>query len=194
MSVQPLFAVGYMDITSLIAQAQSGDAKAFGDLYDIFAQRIFRYIFMKVKNREQAEDILQEVFVKSWKALPKFKLENSNFSAWLYRIATNSINDYYRKIYRHPETLEINEEIDIASSGNAHDLTEHNFNQQYVRSVLGRLPTQYRIVLELRFIQEFSVKETAEILKKSKVGVRLLQHRALKKLREQLKENYVLDF
>lgn len=178
-----------MDNLDLVKKCQKGDTTAFAELYDIFSEKIFRYIKLKIQNPAQAEDILQETFVKAWQALPKFKLDGGNFNAWLYKIAGNAINDYFRKIYRSPEALELDEHANIAAPGSLAREIESLVDMENVRRALNLLPLISRQVLELRFIQEFSIKETADILGKSGLAVRLIQHRGLKHLKLLIKED-----
>jgi RNA polymerase sigma-70 factor (ECF subfamily) len=173
----------------LIHKAQDGDKQAFAELYDKFADKIFRFVLLKVGAREQTEDILQETFIKAWQSLPKYEIEGGNFSAWLYKIAGNTVTDYYRKMYRRPETLELNENIDIAAPNLIADQLELKADIETLKQCINQLPATYRQVLELRFVQDFSIKETASILRKSNLAVRLLQHRALKQLRDILQNN-----
>jgi len=175
-----------METNELVAKVKSGDSEAFGQIYDVFAQRIFRYIRVKVQNRPEAEDILQEVFVKAYRGLDTLKMEDLNFSAWLYRIASNTINDHFRKKYRTPEIVGIDEHFDIAGKVSVYKEAETHSDAEQVMSALEDLPEQYKQVLELRFIQDFSLSEIAVILKKSNLSVRLLQHRALKKVKKLL--------
>jgi RNA polymerase sigma-70 factor, ECF subfamily len=173
-----------MDIAKLIQEARQGNSAAFGEIYDLFADRIFRYIRLKVQDPSQAEDILQEVFVKSWQGLPTLRLEGLNFNAWIYKIAGNTVNDHFRKLYRSPQTFELDENINMASPDKADREIISQQDRQAITQALAALPVQYRQVLELRFIQEFSISETADVLGKSNLAVRLLQHRALVQLRK----------
>lgn len=166
----------------LVAKMQQGDQASFSALYDIFADRIYKYIRIKVGSTEEAEDILQEVFVKVWQSCRSLKLDGLNFSAWVYRIAGNTINDYYRKSYRRPQTVSLDPEIDIVGSDNATNAAKQSFDEKEIQASLKQLSKEYKQVIELRFFQDFSIEETASIMGKSKVGVRVLQYRALKKL------------
>src|SRR5437762_5038793 len=96
-----------MDINNLILKAKQGNAEAFGQIYDQFVRRIFKFVRLKIQNQQEAEDIVQETFVKAYKGLANLKMENLNFSAWLYRIAYNTVNDHFRKKYRTPEIMAI---------------------------------------------------------------------------------------
>ena len=82
----------------IIEQAVQGDKQAFGQLYEIYAERIFRYLSFRTGSMEVAEDLLCEVFLKAWDALPRFGLTNKDhhFKAWLYKIAHNALIDHYR--------------------------------------------------------------------------------------------------
>jgi RNA polymerase sigma-70 factor, ECF subfamily len=182
-----------MVLDDLLTKAKQGDTAAFGEIYDIFAERIFRYIKIKVKNQQQAEDLLQDIFYKAWIGIKSLSLENLNFSAWLYKVANNTINDYYRKVYRTPVMVEINE--NLAQQENLYYTDRFNFNDiEIVRESMERLPVQYKQVLELRFIQEFSLDETAKTLGRTNLAVRLLQHRALKKLQTVIKKRYGVEY
>ena len=179
----------------LVKQSKSGDKQAFGRLYDEFADRIFRYIKAKINSTQQAEDILQEVFLKAWANINQFELrEDANFSAWLYRIATNAIYDYFRRIYRKPEALELNEQIDKPSAQNLQKEIADKLETEVVYKALEQLPGNYRAILELRFVQGFSVEETAKILGKSNTASRILQFRALKAIRKILPNNNDLQY
>ena len=92
-----------MDITELVIQIQAGNTDAFSKVYDLYADRIFRYIRLKVSDQQSAEDILQDVFIKVWANCGSLKIQDMKFSAWVYKIASNTVNDFYRKKYRRPE-------------------------------------------------------------------------------------------
>lgn len=175
------------DLSELIAQAQEGRTEAFGRIFDHFSQPIFRFIRAKVQGKEQAEDLLQETFIKAWRGLPTYRPQGGSFSGWLYRIALNTVTDHYRKAARSVQTVEIMENVDVPATENQEQLLDSSLDAELLRGFLEKLPEKYRLVLELRFISDLSIKETAEILKKSELAIRVLQHRALKKLRQSAK-------
>lgn len=181
-----------METNQLVRQAKNGDSEAFGRLYDSFAQRIFKYIRLKIQNRQEAEDILQDVFVKAYNGLGGLKLEDLNFNAWLYRIAGNTINDYFRKKYRTPDMVSIDETFDLPSKVSVQKEVEIKSDMETLQKAFTGLPPLYKQVLELRFLQEFSLGEIAKILNKSNLSVRLLQYRALKKVSVILKNSHDL--
>lgn len=173
-----------MDINELVKLAKNGEANAFGELYDLFANKIFKFIKLKIQNPEEAEDVLQEVFIKAYKGLGKLKLEDLNFNAWLYRVASNTINDKFRKKYRTPEIVNIDETFDIADKYSLQEEVQVKSDMESLQIVFNKLPELYKQVLELRFIEEMSLEEIAKILNKSNLSIRLIQFRALKKVRE----------
>lgn len=170
------------ELTKLIRQAANGDEEAFGRIYDEFAEALYKFVKFKVTDQEQAEDILQDVFIKAWKGIPGLTLTDLNFSAWLYTVAGNTVNDYFRRVYRRPQTVTLSPDFEIASPHDTSKATETAINTKHLHAALDKLSPDYKQVLELRFIQEFSVEETARILAKTTVGTRVLQYRALKKL------------
>lgn len=181
-----------MDITSLIAKSAQGDQEAFGQLYDCFAQRIFRYVRIKIQNREEAQDVVQEVFTKAFVGIKHLDQKDLNFTAWLYKVASNTINDHFRKKYSHPDPVEINESIDVQDGTSLLEEVSVNSDLEIVRTAFKQLPVIYRQVLELRFFQDLTLAEVAIALNKSNLAVRILQHRALKKVQALLKDKYDL--
>ena len=177
-----------IDLSEFITQAQAGQADSFGRLYDHFSQPIFRFIRAKVQGNEQAEDLLQETFIKAWRGLPTYRPQGGSFSGWLYRIALNAVTDYYRKTGRSVQTVEIMENVDLPAAENQEQILDSAFDAENLRGLLNQLSEKYRIVLELRFLSDLSIQETAETLGKSELAVRVLQHRALKKLRQSAKK------
>jgi len=82
------------DDEQFIKQVKNGDAEAFGKLYDQYAEVIFRYVYSHLENRLDAEDLTEEIFLRAWRALPKYDERGLPFSAFLFRIARNSLIDY----------------------------------------------------------------------------------------------------
>lgn len=171
------------DISELLSRARAGDQQAFAEIYDSFAQKIFKFISLKIQNRQEAEDVLQDVFIKAYKGLPSLNMARLNFSAWLYKVAGNTINDYFRSKYRKPEPLGIDENFDAADRRSLAKEISAKWDWQIVQTAFNELPVLYKQVLELRFIQNFSPEETARILGKTNLSIRLIQFRALKKLK-----------
>lgn len=166
-----------MEELDAIKQAKQGDENAFAFLFNMFSDRIYRFISYKVNVVAEREDILQDVFVKAWKGLPKYRVEELNFSAWLYKIALNSIIDFYRKQARKPESVELMDDAAVTTDHDNQDST------LMIDKVFKELNPDYKTVLELRYIQGFELDEIAQVLDKTNLAVRLLVHRALKQSR-----------
>ena len=146
-----------------------GDDKAFDLLLSRTQTKLFTYIMFVVRDREVANDIFQETFVKVITKLQQHKYTNSGkFGAWLVRIAHNVIMDWYRE-QKSEKIVEANEENDLSNLGGCevHDLNVENqyVNEQVMRDVrkmMNMLPPTQREVVFMRFYQEMSFKEIAE--------------------------------
>ena len=169
------------------------DPEAFTKLYDIYAKRIYSFVFFKVSNREEAEDITSEVFLKAWRYInEKKKIES--FSGLLYRLARNCVVDLYRSRSRQKEPLSIDTEINI-EIGDAgkwqKDLGDELINKLEMQKIvlaLQKMKQEYREVVTLRYVDELEVSEIAEITGKGHIAIRVTLHRGLKKLKELLNE------
>ena len=171
----------------LIQKAQRGDPHAFGDLYDIHAPVIFRYLFAHLDSRMDAEDLTGEVFLKAWQSLPKYIERGVPFLAFLFRIAHNVLVDHYRQNNR-LESKSPDEMDGYRVEGTAEpvDVIGNQMEHQQILRVLSRLRPDYQSVLSLRFISELSPEETSQVMKRSVGAIRVLQHRALAALREEI--------
>lgn len=169
------------EIQKLVAQAKQGDADSFGRLYDSLSQPIYNFLLARLRHRQQAEDLLQTVFLKIWHNLNSYKpTRRAKFSTWAFQIANFTLIDHWRTR---------KETVDISIAENLINFSQNPVQYEkydYLLQAMGRLPSDYQTVLELRFRQDLSVAEVAEIMNKSQVGVRVLQHRAIKALRTEL--------
>ena len=164
------------------------DTEAFGELYNIYVVKIYRFVYFKVSTTEEAQDITSETFLKTWEYLNKEE-QIENFKALLYKIARNLVIDFYRKRSQAGIlTVETEDELENLSSEIIEDVsirqTEVKLEIQEIEKNLRKLKDEYREVIILKFIEGFSTGEIAKILEKPKSNVRVLTHRALKTLRE----------
>ncbi len=173
-----------METNQLALLAKNGDLAAFEELYNSFAKRIFFHIRKKIQNYQDAEDVLQEVFIKSYKALPYLRPGEINFSGWLYTIANNAINDQLRKKYSRPDVISIDEGFDLPDNKSLQKTMQTESDLETARSCFKYLSARYRKVLELRFFKQLSVGEVAKVLNKNTLAVRVLQYRARKRLKQ----------
>jgi RNA polymerase sigma-70 factor, ECF subfamily len=163
-----------------IKKAIQGDMQAYGRLYSLYVDRIFRYIFFQVGDRMTAEDITEEVFLKSWRSIASCKGKEQTFSAWLYRIAHNHLIDTFRKNRRSVplETVELPDEASHES-----DL-EDKLDLQQVLEEVRKLPEPQKQVILLKYLDDRDNEEIGRIMGKRQGAVRALQMRALINLRE----------
>ncbi|TET38686.1 MAG: sigma-70 family RNA polymerase sigma factor [Dehalococcoidia bacterium] len=165
----------------LIEQAAKGDAQSFARLYDLNVDRVYRHIFYRVSDIGVAEDLTQEVFLKGWQALHRYKRTGSPFVAWLLTIAHNLVIDHYRARKR-----ETSLEASILPSDSAttpQQIAEVRWEQRELERAIMQLRPEQQLVIVLRFIDGFEYSEIAALLRKSEGAVRVIQHRALKELR-----------
>jgi RNA polymerase sigma-70 factor (ECF subfamily) len=173
----------------LIKSAILGEAEAFGLLYDRYQPQIYRFIYLKVSHREEAEDLTHQVFLKSWENIADYESSGFPFSSWLYRIARNQTIDYYRTKKSHL-SLESEEELKMEDGGESLiKLSDDSISLEKIRKAIGFLSDDQQNVIILRFIEDLSPKEAAEIMNRTEGAVKLLQHRAINKLKEILKND-----
>ncbi|MFC1847044.1 RNA polymerase sigma factor [Chloroflexota bacterium] len=170
------------DIELLIDGAVKGNADDFGQLYDLCIERVYRHVYYRVGNTKDAEDLTQQVFINAWKAISRYKKTASPFIAWLMRISHNLVIDYYRK---KKDTIYFDYEWEIKDSySNPERKTEEHFEQRQLRKVILRLPYKQQQVILMSFIEGFTYAEIAAALSKKEGTIRVILHRALKKMRQ----------
>ncbi len=174
------------NVNYLVEKAIGGDAEAFGGLYDIYINRIYQHVYYRIGNKDDTEDITQQVFIKAWKAIKGYKITSKPFIAWLLRITQNLIIDFYRvkKVTKYIET-----ESEIPRSPESPQrLAESEYDQKLLRGIISKLPHEQQQVIMMKFLEGFSYKEISFSLQKSEGAIRVIQHRALKKMRTLLEE------
>ena len=177
----------------LVRQAQK-TPDAFAKLYDQYYPKIFGYALRRTANLEAAQDLTSETFFNALSKLWQFHWRNISFSSWLYKIATNEINQYFRKTeYKKSASLEELQEQGFEPVS-PHDpeselIEAQDQLKQYqdfleIQVKIVRLPAKYQEVIALRFFEQKQIKEIAEILGKKEGTIKSLLHRAVEKLRE----------
>jgi RNA polymerase sigma-70 factor (ECF subfamily) len=171
---------------------QRVDTDAFEQVYDFYVSRIFRFIFLKIGNKENAEDLTSETFMRFWAYVRKEKINRESAEPILYKIARNLIIDFYRK--KEIITMQIDEAIANQISDEQQNFINRMINREEIREIMDALKEikdEYQEIIILRFVEELGIDEIAEITGKSKGSVRVLSHRALKSLEKvmKLKEN-----
>jgi RNA polymerase sigma-70 factor (ECF subfamily) len=170
------------EIVELVNSAARGDIEAFGRLYSIFMDRIYRYALYQVRDKMTAEDITEEVFLKAWKAIKTCKGKGKTFSSWIYRIAHNHIINTRRNFnkisYRDMEKADLSPDQSL--------VFEMSSDQQELLDTIAELPQNQAQVITLKFIEGFDNREISKILGKSEGAVRIMQLRALTALRQKI--------
>lgn len=166
-------------LKQLVERAKNYDSEAFGQLYDMYFDKVFGYAYYKVGNRYEAEDIAEQVFLRALESISGFEWRGIPFSAWLFRIASNLVVDYYRS--NKYKMVDIGEEADLALD-DSHD-PEHTvlkeLDRKEVVSAIRSLTDEQQQVIILRFIVGLSNEEVAKAINKNIGAVKALQHRAI---------------
>lgn len=170
----------------LVKQAVSGDQTAFTQLYNANFDRIYRYIYTKVRSQAEAEDLTQDVFIKALEAIGSYKWRDLPFAAWLFKIARNTVIDHVRKLSRE-KRVEF-DEAHLATVEDPVEMSERQFEVEQLKMALEKLPEAQREVATLRFIAQLSIAETAKALGKSEGTIKALQFNATMALRRALGE------
>ena len=168
------------DETVLVRKAKSGNAEAFGELYDAYVERVYRYIYFRVTDDQTTEDITSQVFLKAWEHLDRYKPGGSPFIAWLYTIARNAVIDHYRT---RKQTVPLEDIGALAVEGEAlDDRMERLFDLRALRASLQQLTEEQQQVLQLKFMARLTTEEVARLMGKREGAIRALQMRALQTL------------
>jgi RNA polymerase sigma-70 factor (ECF subfamily) len=167
---------------NLALRAGKGDAAAFGALYDRYVEAVYRYVFYRVRNDADAEDLVSDVFMRALRAIPRYEPRVA-FLAWLYRIARNAVIDRARR-----SRTQISFEDALAHPG-ADQVVEPDAtilalsDKEAVRAALAKLTPLQQEVIVLRFVEGYSTHEIADLVGKREGTVRGIQFRALEALR-----------
>lgn len=171
---------------TLIRQA-CNDREAFARLYRMHYETVFRYCSRRLFNRHTAEDVTSTVFFKVMRTIGSFEGDSNGFRSWLYRIATNAVNDHLRTARRRAEAVK------AIAQGRSSDLAratgldhKRHGDDLPVKQALLCLKPKYQTVITLHFFEELKLVEIAEILGKNPATIRSQLARALSKLRSKL--------
>jgi RNA polymerase sigma-70 factor (ECF subfamily) len=184
-----------MEDRKLVELAQEGSEEAFSELVRLYQSKVFSMALNFTRDRETADDLSQEIFLKAYLALPKFRF-GSEFGTWLYRVALNHVRDFLRKKGKVKEvSLEEIGEIPISDDGveKREKEREEERTKRLLHAHVETLPVKYRIVLTLRDIQGLSYDEISRVLKVSSGTVDSRLHRARKMLRKKLVPHLSLE-
>lgn len=168
-------------LEELVKQASSGDETAFGQLYDLYFDKIFRFVYWRVNHQQTAEDLVAETFIRVWGKIAEIADERA-FNGWVFQIARNLVIDHYRvrKITVNIDTLENVLEYE----DNIIEQTNLGFDQKKFLEALKQLPPDQQTVIKLKFLDELENSEIAKLLNKPEGTVRVIQHRGIQQLKK----------
>jgi len=155
------------------------DARGVRALYEQHVTPIYRFIYSKVGNREEAEDLTSQVFVKAIRGIDADR-DTESIQSWLFQVARTTVADHWRGFYR-LRTDSLDDLLLAGWEAPTHEATPVTDAEERVERILNRLPQRYRDVLTCRFLLNYSVRETAESMHLSEANVKVLQFRALKR-------------
>jgi RNA polymerase sigma-70 factor (ECF subfamily) len=174
----------------LYLRLKDKDKKAFVKAYDIYVDDIYRFIYFKVSQKEEAEDITSQVFLKVWNFIQDSKLgEYNSLKPLLYQVARNAVIDYYRKKQNDISLDAGAKNFDIVDEKqNPAKAMNIDLDMGLVTEALNKLKDEYKEVLVLKYLNELETKEIAKILNKSRANVRVLIYRATSALKKVLED------
>lgn len=167
----------------VIDKCQNGELEQFGILYERYIKKIYSFVYFKIQHKENAEDLTAKVFMKALDKINEFRHTEGTFQAWIYKIARNTIIDYYRTnkielniedVWGLPDDKDIERDFDIKQRLEA------------VEKYLKILSPEQRELIIMRVWQDLSYKEIAEILGKSEPACKMAYSRAIAQLRKDI--------
>jgi RNA polymerase sigma-70 factor (ECF subfamily) len=172
-----------IDEKDIVSRAIKGDGEAFAQLYEEYFDKVYRYIYLRLGNQAEVEDLTQEVFVKVLEAIGSYRWRNLPFASWLFRIAHNHMIDHLRKAGK-VEKIAWDDNIAHVEELDPALVAEQRLEVEELRDNVEKLSPAQRAVISLRFGAGLSVAEVAKVLGKSPGTVKALQHSGIVALRK----------
>jgi len=165
------------------------DKEAFAELYDRYIEKIFRFVYFKVSNRQEAEDVASEVFLKTWDYLTNSDTKKiDRFSSFIYQVARNKVIDIYRDRAK-TQTCSLDDIETLPSDTTPFHTVSALQEKKELHAAIRQMKQQYQEAVILRYIDGLSIKEISVVIGKRPTAVRVMLHRAMKKLQELLGES-----
>ena len=175
-------------------RAIQGDREAFGLVYEQYVSRIYNYIYYRIGNIHEAEDLTARVFFRAMRRIADYQNRGLPVSAWLYRIAHNLVANWHRDRGRRPE-ISLDDGI---SSTTHHEHPEtsmvQNEEQEALLKIIRKLPAERQQLLILKFVEHLSNAEIGQIMGRTEGAVKSLYHRTLLSLRNDMQDRLVEEF
>jgi RNA polymerase sigma-70 factor (ECF subfamily) len=175
-------------ITALVDLARDGDAEAFGQLYDHYSPRVYRFLYYRVSSQHLAEDLTSETFFRALRSMSKFRWQGKDFGAWLVTIARNLVIDHFKSGRQRLESTTDDFSGHEGHAASPEDDVLAGLTNQLLLAAIKELAPEQQECLILRFLNGQSIAETAQVLGRSEGAVKQLQLRAIRNLAKSLPE------
>jgi RNA polymerase sigma-70 factor, ECF subfamily len=176
------------DENNLIEQAKN-DPGAFGQLYELYVDKIYNYIYYRVGNHHDAEDLTAKVFFRALNHIPRYQNSGAPFAAWLYRIAHNLVANWHRDHSRRQVVSLENVTLSGAAHETPHQAIERTDERELLLAAIQQLPTERQELLTLKFVEKMSNAEIGQVMGRSEGAIKSLYHRTLLSLKKLLAEH-----
>jgi RNA polymerase sigma-70 factor (ECF subfamily) len=182
------------EVWALVERAQAGEAEAFGLIYDRYVDTVFRFVYFRVGNRQLAEDLTSDTFLRALKRIGSFTWQGRDLGAWLVTIARNLVADHfksgrYRLEVTTGDVLDADREARGPEGSPEASVVDHITNVALLTAVKQLNPEQQECIV-LRFLQGFSVAETAQTMGRNEGAIKALQYRAVRALARLLPDGF----
>jgi RNA polymerase sigma-70 factor (ECF subfamily) len=174
----------HVETWRLVRQAQDGDGEAFGQLYDRYVDTVFRFIYFRVNDRALAEDFTSETFLRALRRISTISYQGRDIGAWFVTIARNIVLDHMKSARHRLEVTTADTVEGTDREPSTEDAVLGALASEHLMAAVRQLGDEQRECVMLRFIQGFSVSETAQVMGKNDGAIKALQHRAVRKLAE----------
>ncbi len=184
------------DLVALVERAKTGDGEAFAGLYDRYVDQVYGFVYNRVRDRDLAEDLTSDVFLRALRSLERFTWQGVDIGAWLVTIARNRVTDHFKSARARLErpTDEMAEPTqDVHRDDDPERAALNRDEVAALATAIGSLAEDHRDVLELRFIRGLTVSETAAAMNRTDGAIKALQYRALKALANIVRESPHFD-
>jgi RNA polymerase sigma-70 factor, ECF subfamily len=179
------------EVVGLVERAKDGDAQAFAALYDRYVDQTFGYVYRRVGHRQVAEDLVGDVFLRAYRRLSTFEWQGVDLGAWIMTIARNRVHDHFKSARFRLErtTEEVRDDPTPSGPDDPERVAVARDMTRALGEALERLKDDHREVVELRFVHDLSVAETAAIMDRSVGATKALQYRALRALAAEVQDH-----
>jgi RNA polymerase sigma-70 factor (ECF subfamily) len=174
----------HVETWRLVRLAQDGDGEAFGQLYDRYVDTVFRFVYFRVNDRALAEDFTSETFLRALRRISTISYQGRDIGAWFVTIARNIVLDHMKSARHRLEVTTADTVEGNDREPSTEDAVLGSLASEHLMAAVRQLGDEQRECVMLRFIQGFSVSETAQVMGKNDGAIKALQHRAVRKLAE----------